>query len=432
MRRTKFAAANPVRTAWGLSVDLLRTFLQSGGKASEHLEAATAFLPEADRAACRALFLSALRQAHRTRRALDGLVSKPPGVLVEAILLTAGAELVAAPAEKRPKVVHHAVEQAGTRVSRAEAGFVNAVLRKLAGRIHAFDPETEPAAYFSHPEWLVRRWNGNFGPANTRALLEWNQGTPRTYLRVGGEMAPAQLRSFGKTPWPGFYEVPPGISWDASVRPLLRSGAAYIKDPSTRFAAELLDPRLGERVLDLCAAPGGKTRDCARAMGGSGSIVAVDLPGPRMARLKENLARIPSPAPRVEVVGADVAGLEPDRLAGAGHPAAYDAVLLDAPCSNTGVIRRRTDVKLRLGPESMAEAARLQQRLIRAAASFVADGGRLVYSTCSIEPEENRAVVEDFLAADAGRRFALKRAVESFPWESGHDGAGAFLLVRRP
>jgi 16S rRNA (cytosine967-C5)-methyltransferase len=167
-------------------------------------------------------------------------------------------------------------------------------------------------------------------------------------------------------------------------------------------------------------------------MKGAGRIVAVDLPGTRIERLRENLASLAGSGIDCSLHEADVLTLTEADLCTAGLPATYDAVMLDAPCSNTGVIQRRTDVKWRLSPKDIATCAALQLDLLQAAAAFVRPGGRLVYSTCSIEQAENREVVNAFLQTGTGAGFELSKAQTSYPWESGHDGAGAFLLRRSP
>jgi 16S rRNA (cytosine967-C5)-methyltransferase len=213
--------------------------------------------------------------------------------------------------------------------------------------------------------------------------------------------------------------------WRA-VEPLLKKGSVYLQDPGTRLAVELLAPASGETVLDLCAAPGGKSLLIADTMK-TGKLVAIDLPGPRINRLKENLAR---------VAGVDVALVQTDLLADPGRhlrddhrlPEVYPAVLLDVPCSNSGVMRHRADVKWRLQSTDFAKHAAQQLALLHAAARLVAGGGRLVYSTCSIDPEENERVIKVFFDSRAGGPFRMERKVLSFPWETGHDGAAAFLL----
>jgi 16S rRNA (cytosine967-C5)-methyltransferase len=218
-----------------------------------------------------------------------------------------------------------------------------------------------------------------------------------------------------------------------------------LQDPATLIAAELLDPQPAETVLDLCAAPGGKSllladlleaRARQNGAGASavpdagsakaGRVVAVDQPDlRRIARLKENLAKVHVTG--VTLVQADVRKLTPALLGQQGLPAAYSAILLDAPCSNTGVMRHRVDVKWRLRETDIAQHAAQQLALLTAAARLLAPGGRLVYSTCSLEPEENEGVVEAFLQTGGGR-LSVEQLRHSRPWETGCDGAAAFLL----
>ena len=161
-----------------------------------------------------------------------------------------------------------------------------------------------------------------------------------------------------------------------------------------------------------------------------GKVVALDLPGARIERLKQNLAR---------VAGVEVALVQADACANVAMamrthdlPEAYAAVLIDVPCSNTGVMRHRADVKWRLQEGDLRKHPRQQLSLLHAAARLVAPGGRLVYSSCSLEAAENEKVVEDFLRGKAGEAFKLEASVQSQPWVTGHDGAGAFRLRRKP
>jgi 16S rRNA (cytosine967-C5)-methyltransferase len=160
----------------------------------------------------------------------------------------------------------------------------------------------------------------------------------------------------------------------------------------------------------------------------AGRLVAVDLPTARLDRLKENLSR--ATGLEVALVQADL--LENIAVVLREHrlPDAFDGVLLDVPCSNTGVMRHRVDVKWRLQPGDFKKHPQQQLSFLHSAARLVAPGGRLVYSTCSIDREENERVVEAFLASKAGGPFTLVKTVRSFPWQTGHDGAGAFLLQR--
>ena len=380
--------------------------------------------------------LGVVRHFGRIDAALNRLVAHPPRFSTRAVLCVAGFELIenAQPAEEAragrvAKIVHHAVEQTKALASPAEARLVNAVVRKLAPALATPPPPRDAgievlAEYFSHPGWLVRSWLAQFGPESTRALLEWNQRPAPVYARWrGGEAGPPAW--FKPTPWPGFFEVASG-HWP-QVEPLLKDGRIYLQDPATRLPIELLAPKAGETVVDLCAAPGGKSLLIADAMR-TGKIVAVDLPGARIDRLKENLSR--AGAVEVALVQADVLG----ELAGALRehrlPPVYPAVLLDVPCSNTGVMRHRVDVKWRLQAGDFKKHPRQQLSLLHAAARLFAPGGRLVYATCSIDAEENEQVVREFFASRAGGAFKLESKVLSYPWDSGHDGAAAFLLRR--
>jgi 16S rRNA (cytosine967-C5)-methyltransferase len=326
------------------------------------------------------------------------------------------------------KVIHHAVEQAKTVASPKEARLVNAVARKLAARLA--ETPADLATELAHPEWLVARWTRQFGAATTRQLLEWNQQPAPVYARwrieapVPGFLAP--------TKWAGFYEVKAG-AWD-EIRRLANEGALYLQDPSTRLSVELLAPRPGEIILDACAAPGGKSLFIADTMK-SGRVVALDEPAApgqtdlRLVRLKENLARAPGGV-QVALVEADLGQVGTVFYRNLNLPESYDAVLLDAPCSNTGVMRHRIDVKWRLQDGDFTRHAEHQLALLHAAARLVKPQGRLVYSTCSIDAAENEGVIKAFFASRAGGAWKLERSVRAYPWTDGHDGAGAFLLKR--
>jgi 16S rRNA (cytosine967-C5)-methyltransferase len=378
--------------------------------------------------------LSVVRHFRRIDAALGRLIAHPPRFSTRAVLFVAGAELIEAanakegPAEGRvAKIVHHAVEQTKTLSSPAEARLVNAVVRKLAPIVMRAAPPAsagveELGEYFSHPDWLILSWLAQFGHGATRVLLEWNQRPAPVHARwrATDEPPPGFLQP---TRWPEFFEVESG-HWP-EVEPLLKSGKLYLQDPSTKIPVELLAPQANEAILDLCAAPGGKALLIADELK-SGQLVAVDLPGPRIDRLKENLSRVTGVTPAL--VQGDVTeglgmALREHRL-----PEAYDAVLLDVPCSNTGVMRHRVDVKWRLQAGDFKKHPRQQLSMLHAAARFVRPGGRLVYSTCSIDREENEEVVRAFLAGKAGGPYAVEAKRLSYPWQDGHDGGGAFLL----
>jgi 16S rRNA (cytosine967-C5)-methyltransferase len=345
----------------------------------------------------------------------------------EAILLVAGFELYDSSEEKIPKIIHHAVQGSKRNLRKPESALINAVLRKIPPALAKIENDSaQPAIKHSHPEWLVKHWAASFGTENCEALLQWNQQIPTTYI-LSRESLPT---SFEASQWAGFYRTHANTPWLEEIRPLLESGRAYVKDPSTRLATALLNAQPGEAILDLCAAPGGKAFEIAQDLKGKGSLLALDLPGERMERLDQNLARLQSADLQCLSLAHDLLTLHSAELKARKFPSEFDAVLLDAPCSNTGVIQRRTDVKWRLQAKDLVACARLQTELLAAASRFVKPGGRLVYSTCSIEAAENREVVDAFLQSPGGKSFELKEHALSLPWETGHDGAGAFLLVR--
>jgi tRNA and rRNA cytosine-C5-methylases len=422
--------------AWGAAVRLVARWLERRERVDELMESLGGALPGAERARCQHLVFGVVRHFGRIEAALGRLIAHPPRFATRAVLFVAGFELIEAQAEAEEgrvaKIVHHAVERTKTLTSPAEARLVNAVVRKLAGALAVppppkLAPAEVLAEYFSHPVWLVRSWLAQFGAEATRTLLEWNQRPAPVYARwrggeVGGESAGVP-ELFKPTEWAGFYEIPAG-RW-GEVEPLLKSGKIYLQDPATRLPVELLAPQETEVVLDGCAAPGGKSLLIADTMK-RGKVIAMDLPGARIERLAENLSRVPETV-GVALVQADLRENAAAMLKEHELPREFTAVLLDVPCSNTGVMRHRVDVKWRLQEGDFKKHPRQQKALLSAAARMVRRGGRLVYSTCSIDEEENEHVVREFLA-DRHGQWTLEKSVVSRPWETGHDGAGAFLL----
>lgn len=429
MRSIKFNLSKQPANSWEAAVLLTEGYLSANVKADRIMEQLPPDFVGQARARCQSLFLGGLREGHRTRNACQPLFRHTPRPRVEAVLLVAGFEVVDAPPARHPKIVHHAVEQSKRLLRRGEQAFVNAVLRKLPRQLKALLESDDPAARHSHPRWLVDHWLEIFGTSETEALLEWNQRRPKLYLK--SEAAGAiDVECLTPTTWSRFYEVDTKMDWKTQLAPFLASGQAYFKDPSTRLAPALLCPKPGQDVLDLCAAPGGKAFDLCQTMGDEGRLVCLDLPGARMTRLRENIDRMGQRGLQTAIIEHDLTEMERGQFHQAGLPESYDAVMLDAPCSNTGVIQRRTDVKWRLRAGDIAACAKLQQQLIHSAARFVKAGGALVYSTCSIEPSENEAIVHEFLKTKSGQPFKLRQQAIARPWLCGHDGASAFLLDR--
>ena len=357
--------------------------------------------------------------------------------------------------------IHTSVELAKRCGRRGFAGFVNAVLRRIErGPIHYPDRQADPAVYlsvfYSHPVWLVRRWLQRWGEAATEALLNDNNQPPRLFVRLNSLRADlAQFRAALPTPAPEPQPVGPlpNCFEVTEVEGLFESeayarGLFFVQDVNAGLAAALLGPQAGERVLDACSAPGGKTAQMALAMGDRGLIAAADRSLARLRRLRRNARRLGLSCLKVTVED----GCEPAVGAGSrSDPAAeispgprqfFDRVLVDAPCSSTGILGRRADARWRRPPDSIAGYAERQGSLLRQAYGRLRPGGVLVYSTCSIEVEENEAVVEDFLAAtpsahlEPARDFLdpeapwCGRYVQTLPGRDAGDGSFAARLRR--
>lgn len=421
-------------SAWTMAVRLLERWREQEERVDWLLEAVPSEVSRFDRARIHALLVGTVRHLGRIDNHLDRLMARPPRPLVWAALAVAGFELLEGGEEGHSaRVGHHAVEQLKRLVTAREAGFANAVVRKLAAAIEAETPPSEEdsmvawSRYHAHPDWLVHRWWEQLGEKATQGLLKWNQTPAPVLVRWRPSAAkvarPDWLHPVAETT--DFFAADSG-HW-SELAELIKAGTVQVQDAATRLAVDLLDPQAGETVLDLCAAPGGKSLAMADRMQ-TGVIVAMDLMGRRMPRLEENLRRVPAGVSATAVAGDLLRG-GARALAAKDFPSEYSAVMVDVPCSNTGVMRHRVDVKWRLRPDSFQRHSLQQLDLLTAAGDRVAEGGRLVYSTCSIDPEENAQVVSAFERRSRGE-FELVDSRISYPWETGHDGSAAFLLKR--
>lgn len=299
-------------------------------------------------------------------------------------------------------------------------GLVNAILRNALRREKAILAEREklplPVLY-STPAWLVERWTQQTDRETTRDLLRWNNTTPRLYVRANPLIPmngiPASLAPLDRAP--GWFSVEGPLPLED-----IQAGSLYVADPSTRYAIDLLAPRAGEEILDACAAPGGKAAAIIAATGGKSRLTATDLHEHRLPTLQENLDRQGSAS--VKTAQADWS--QPCPPEWERH---FDAVLLDVPCSNTGVIQRRVDVRWRVTPAEIRRLAALQKSILENASRAVKPGGRLVYSTCSIDAEEDGLLVRDFLRNHP--EWTLKEEKLILPHQEKSDGAYAALLI---
>lgn len=299
-------------------------------------------------------------------------------------------------------------------------GLVNAVLRKsILSRKRLLEEieKVPPTVALSHPDWMFNRWRAEFGKKEAIALMEWNNRPAETFFRVNPLAPPAEeLPGLPVEGAPGFHRLDgplPGA--------LLASGSIYIQDPATRHSVELLDPQPGERILDACAAPGGKAFLIAAAMGSAENLVCTDSNEKRLPRLQENLERL-------HAGKADISTHDWTKPAPAEWHGAFDGILLDVPCSNTGVIRRRVDVRWRLQPQDIERITVTQRKILENALPCLKPGGRLVYSTCSIDRMENQEVVESFLSEHP--ELVLEESREVYPFRDGTDGAYAARIRR--
>jgi 16S rRNA (cytosine967-C5)-methyltransferase len=340
---------------------------------------------------------------------------------------------------------------------------------------------SNPAVGWSHPEWLVEKWRARLGDEKLRQLLQWNNTPPKTFARVNTlkfcssrreealisktetgnrkskigqrlltSAATSEVRGAGdllarwreenveydfvRRDW-----LEENLVFELKSHPPLaslasfRDGWFYVQDPSTLLAVTELNPQRGEAILDLCAAPGGKATFMAQRMKDKGKILACDISEKRLKLLRENCRRLGVTcvefcSSRGNEAQISASALRTSRsefsqslLASAATDKKFDRILVDAPCSNTGVLRRRVDLRWRIAPEEISRLRRTQLDLLALAAPKLKPGGVLIYSTCSLEPEENAEVVREFLRDR--RRFQWESERELLPFADDADGA---------
>jgi 16S rRNA (cytosine967-C5)-methyltransferase len=366
--------------------------------------------------------------------------------------------------ERVPKraVVDDAVELTKAARKRSAAGLVNAVLRKCAPpkqRVlgHDFEhlsTENRESVRRAFPEWLLKRWEGitattfESGEVGAARLAHASLATPRTTLRVIDAGANLQdvrqeLEAEGVATSPCLYAEAHGLTVESghvqNTR-AYREGRMVIQDEASQLVAELVSPEHGLHVLDLCAAPGMKAGQLAQMLG-AGTLVACDRSAARLRTLGKLLPQWVPAAVRLSMVRLDAARKLP-------FGAKFERILLDAPCSGTGTLARNPEIKWRLSPEDITRLAELQAMMLRNGLAALASGGRLVYATCSLEPEENERVVEKVLSEQpvfrvlSARELALKHPhlipffdsrgyFRTRPDQHSMDGFSAAVIVRQ-
>ena len=384
MNNSRRAAAFAI-AAWLRTKDFPANYLPSG----------------ADRAFVQDLVYTTVRRLRPLRKVLGELVKTWPKGELEALLYIGAAQILYMKDVPDFAAVNETVEAAKSCPNPNVAKVVNGVLRNLLrrrGELEAVVAASSADVRESFPGAIWRRWVARYGEEGAERLAKWHNEPAVTYI----------ARRDGSFTMLGRGERVDSVKGYAE-------GEFIVQDPGTALAVSLAADVAGRSVLDACAAPGGKSIQLAWR---GAEVTACEVNPKRRRRLAENIARMK----------LDIKVVDAIPCVAADGSNRFDVVLVDAPCSNTGVLRRRPDARWNWSEEKLASLVKLQGEILDQAAPLVAKGGRLVYSTCSNEPEENRGQVAAFLARHPGFRLVEER--ESVPFETDHDGAFAAALVR--
>ena len=365
-------------------------------------------LPEGpDRAFVQDVVYTAVRRFRPLRKVLGELVKKWPKGELEALLYVGAAQILYMPDVPDFAAVNETVEAAKDCENKNVAKVVNGVLRNLIRRREEFErliAEAPVEERESYPGELYRRWTERFGAEKAEALAKWHNEPAETFLA-----------------YPDRFEKLERGQKVADVEGYAE-GKFIVQDPGTALAVAALDVQPGDMVLDACAAPGGKTIQIAWR---GAKVTACEVNPKRRRKLVENLRRVHVEADVIDALPVGSPTIEQSNNRTIGQ---FPKILVDAPCSNTGVLRRRPDARWNWSEAKLAALVKLQAEILDRAASLVAPGGLLVYSTCSNEPEENQEQVKAFLGRHPD--FGLREERESIPIETDHDGAYAAALER--
>jgi 16S rRNA (cytosine967-C5)-methyltransferase len=426
----------------------------------------------------------------RNRGAIDAVIatfSGRPTARIDARLLTilrvAVYEIAYNSATPVYSIVDEAVNTAAKSGGKRQSGFVNAVLRQIVRHVanrqadlaqanprrtlvqtpqagcefdtdFLPDPATDAGTHlslrFSLPSWLVAEWLSEFGLEQTRSICMACNRKPSLYIRVnplratpedllarlreaGAQAEPVRsdaVRRYPDMPLRAHYEQENAAQGSVMIRitgphavtqlPGFSEGHFSVQDLSASQAVRILNPQPGWSILDLCSAPGSKTTQIAELSRDAASVIATDIDPARMERVRENVARL----------GLRSVTIVPHAQIGQG-PERFDAILVDAPCSNTGVLSRRVEARFRVTAQAVKDIAEIQKGLLAKAAGLVKPGGRICYSTCSIQKRENQDVVRDFLAGHSEFELASESLLLPSIGPFGHDGAYVALLKRQ-
>ncbi len=394
-----------------------------------------AFSPP-DQAFITEVTLGTLRQQGRLDSALAAVLDRPLASLpapIRAILRMGLYQILFLDRVPLAAAVDQAVGAARRHGHQGTAGLVNAVLRRLAADGEPAPPSAATdlaghlAVALSHPRWLIERWLARWGLDETRALCLANNAAPPSVLRVNTLRASrtdllARLRERGMEAEPGRRPEAIRVRGSLGARlDLYQEGLVTMQDEGAMAVSRAADPRTGETVLDAAAGRGGKATHLAELMGDRGRVIALDIAPAKLRALSANAARL-----GIDIIEAHHLDA---REAGTRFAGEADRIVLDAPCTGLGVIRRRPEIRWRIQPESLAPLAALQQEMLAGVAEAVRPAGTLVYAVCSTEPEEGEAVVRGFRERRA-RTFALAEEQTLLPHRDGTDGFYIARLTR--
>jgi len=398
-----------------------------------HRQLAEARLAPADAGLATEVVYGTLRFQSRVDWTLAGVLRHPLSELppsIRAILRTATYQLLFLRRIPPRAVVHEAVDVARRHGHAGTAALVNAVLRRIAAGgerpLPDGDPVTRLAVEDSHPRWLVERWLQRLGRVETVELCRAdNTAAPITVrvnrLQASPDAVIAELAAAGVAAFPTWF--PEGLRLEGAFETrhrLVEAGVLTVQDLGAMAVTHMLDPQPAETVIDACAAPGGKTTHIVERMGDRGRVIACDIhPGKLDAlRRRVGVMRLRT----VEVVEQDA------RTLGTAFPEAADRVLVDAPCTGLGVLRRRPEIRWRVQAEHLTVMADLQRAILHGAAGAVRPGGVLLYSVCTTEPEEGRGVIEQFLARHPEFRLDPEMPLPDGVTRRAEDLAGTLTL----
>ena len=407
----------------------------------------------------------------RNRFAIDRVIEEFSGRSIERIqpkllniLRVAAFELLYCPKTPPYSIVNEAVTNAKAATGKKQTGFINAVLRQITSHLSNRrkqltqaratnilpqtpltgcefdidflpDPEASPCDYlstvFSLPLWLVTDWLGEFGLEKTRQICLASNRRPSVYVRpnslkITTEELAARFRQADIDS-----EIEPDTSMIRLKKPQkigqlpgFADGLFTVQDVTASQAVRILRPRPGWKILDLCAAPGVKTTQLAEAAGDTAAVIATDIDAERLEKVKENTARL-------DIKNVNVIKYEKlfENSEFSIPSSEFDAVLLDVPCSNTAVLAKRMEVRYRLNPNAIKKISKAQSKLLSTAAEMTKPQGKICYSTCSIQRDENDRLVKDFLLQNPG--FELESEKLFLPSAESFDHDGGYVAIMR-